>query len=1792
MSTNKIKIRGAKRTTIETVALRGEMKVVAEESSLVLDAIYDLGGDNRDVQQEIPIDIEGKILEFTFDDDNKTTWMCDAATLHELYPEVENGKRGGDDSFTIPLVIKNPVNERGIFGEIAAKVLKVFIKPVIGLGVKAIAKKLEDKRLNEKEEPNRSREGLNFLSRNFEFEKFNNSFSNKPFLLFIHGTNSDTKGAYADLAGCDVWKYIHDSYGKNVVAFEHRTLTESPLQNTLALVKQLPDGAELHIISHSRGGLIGDILSRYSRDKEDKLIGFSNTNIQLLKKEANRDSDIDCIKALNEIYKTKKISVKKFIRVACPAAGTKLASQRMDQLFNVLYNFLGGKANDVAVILKELIAETLKTKEDVTVLPGIEAMSPESPFIKILNDRAEEMEIPGSPLAVISGNGRLSASFKGLLVILGKLFYWQRNDLVVNTDSMYLGANRKGTIQYFFDEGKTVDHITYFKNNKTREAIIFALKTADGENIPGFSVVPQYEIPASDRGIVRGFEHGELEPYPNMPSGKRPIVVLLPGIMGSNLSRKEDKIWLAYLRSVFGGLNDLEYNADTTIAATSLIKTSYKRLAERLLQTYDVIIYPFDWRRQLNDCAKDFNNTIVNLLRLNQPIKIVGHSMGGVLVRDFIINHDDTWKLLNVSKGFRLLFLGSPLGGSFRIPAVLFGNDPIINSLNMLDRKHTKKELIGMFVNFPGILSLLPLTTGKNNTGANMDFAERDTWKKMREAFGDNDWPIPSEADLDIFKLYRDKIIATKDSIDYTNMVYIAGKDKYSACDYYNDDIPPRKELVFLYTGEGDQSVTWESGIPQKMIAADSVYYVNTTHGALAKEQDMFSGIEEILEKGFTTLLSKEKPLVRGEEKIFRMPQVYNFDLSERGIENAVFGITERNEQIINQVPLSVSISHGDLAYAAFPVLAGHFANDGILYAEKFIDILMNNTLSSRHTLGIYPGEIGTSAAMANNIEESDFPGAIIVGLGEPGNLTAQMLTQTVEQAISKYLLDMNNQPENGKDIGISALIIGCGYGGLSIEDSIKAIIDGVNNANSKVSDLYKTAIRLIQHIEFIELYEDRALNCMYALRKIESKENRQFNIRIGNKKLKTLFGSKKRLAIDATENWWRRVTIKSKKITTGSKEIPSLTFGISTGDAREEEKELFSSTALINLFIEQISTQDSWSACTAKTLFELMIPNGFKEQLKKKGSINWILEKETAAYPWELLQDNTTNAKPLCVNAGMIRQLSTKDYRVNIKRVAGDKALIIADPELNGFVSQLSGARKEGEIVTRLLQSNGYGRTSLINKTAAEIVQGLFCEEYKIIHLAGHGFFNPDAPQKSGMVIGNEIFLTAFDIEQMNTVPELVFINCCHLGKIDAAHEKYYSNKYKLAANLGTQLIQMGVKAVIAAGWAVNDSAAHEFATEFYTKMFAGCGFGDAVRDARGVVYEKYHNQNNTWGAYQCYGDPFYKLENRSFAKTNYNRQYVMAEEVMIDLDNLKNDLDAKNYSSAVTLEIIKNIKEAVKLAEIVDADIDETEALIYYELGEYRMSVEAFDQLKGVENASFSVSSLEKYCNVRCKKYVEDCKSDKEAPGTIKKIQEVIGELNILSKIKPTAARANLLGSAYKRIGFLSKKADDKLKAYEAATQAYRLAYEKAADKYALKNMLLIQCVYDFAISGTDKTVMLDAKAKKAMIENLQDNQKKLNPQYRNLDYWELVEDACIDFILLMLEKKKALDNENWKMLEKKYKRIWRKAGSKGKTKAEIENFEIVADALGISTDKHAAFLKNKINELKENLKKIIAD
>src|SRR5262245_797864 len=83
----------------------------------------------------------------------------------------------------------------------------------------------------------------------------------QTYLVFLHGTASSSAGSFGKLGGQQEWRTMQRLYGDRILAFNHPTLSLSPIHNAIELAKLLPANAKLHLVSHSRGGLVGELLS-------------------------------------------------------------------------------------------------------------------------------------------------------------------------------------------------------------------------------------------------------------------------------------------------------------------------------------------------------------------------------------------------------------------------------------------------------------------------------------------------------------------------------------------------------------------------------------------------------------------------------------------------------------------------------------------------------------------------------------------------------------------------------------------------------------------------------------------------------------------------------------------------------------------------------------------------------------------------------------------------------------------------------------------------------------------------------------------------------------------------------------------------------------------------------------------------------------------------------------------------------------------------------------------------------------------------------------------------------------------------------------------------------------------------------------------------------------------------------------------------------------------------------------------------------------------------------------------
>ncbi len=1751
-------------------------------------------------------------VELVFNDG--TTWFGDSNNLKEIFPELKLQSRSAADAPILPGSLASDDASRSLIGDIAMKIFRKFIKKKVQQGIRKVAASIEEKGL--KDADDKINEGLFTLSPNFKLSSFKapeiKTTNATPYLLFIHGTSSSAKGAFGELEGSKVWDDIVSHYGGNILAFEHRTLTVGPFKNVNDLIHSLPANSTFDIITHSRGGLVGDLLMRFCESES----GFMKESLQLLKNEG-RDEEVVWIEEACSIAAKKKIKVGRFVRVACTARGTTLLSERTDIFINTLINLINVSGKILAPIvggLKMLISETVDSKNSFKELPGLEAQRPGSTVIKVINTykNYDEKENPvgfQNRLAVISGNGKLSLSLNGVKIILTKFFFkWKENDLIVDTASMYQGAKRKEPVQYYLDHNPNTNHFNYFLNQTTRDALKQALFSS-GTGIPTFKEVQGENFDAAANRGVFGLENGKLAPV--KPTGKKPIVILLPGIMGSFLEQDKTALWINYLRFSTGGLIRLTVSDNDNIKATGVIKTAYSDLAAYLSADYDVLVFPFDWRRPMAKAGEALAKLIEDLKdEFNVTISLAGHSMGGLVIRDLIINHSSTWQLLNEQPNFRTLLLGTPWLGSYRIPHVLSGKDSIIKQLDMIDFAHNKTTLINMFSKFPGLLDLLPIHDSR-------DFGSQKVWEDFVSAAGLSTETIPPNL-LKDFTAYTKKMKASIDSIDYTNIVYVAGKDKETVKDYKIEN----GRLQFFSTAEGDQSVTWASGIPAKIDRNKSLYYTNASHGNLSKKEFLFSGIMEILKTGSTASheFSRQPLPVSEGERSFESKEKFEFETSEANIETGIlglgdlFGAEETNTPILN-----VSVCNGDLMFARYPVMIGHFAYDDIYNAEDVADAYLKKGLRYKHKLGLYPGPIGTSEYFPNPDDSNDFPGCVIVGLGLSETFNAYQLTLTIEKAASDYLLthckkDVAKQANNKKKkLGLSVLLIGAGYAGMAIESTCRSIMQGVINANQSIIALIGLQDLYISELEFIELYEDKSISSFTSINTLMQGNSDGMNLGWAEKPFRKNPGARKRLFTDVTNDWWQRLCVLSE-IDTGT--VPpstKLSFYSSTNNAREEKKQISANLKPLESIIEDISTNKQWMYDKARALFELLIPSYFKETIKRNAPILWVLDNYTAEFPWELLQTGSQTEKPLCISAPMIRQLAITDFEPGTP-IKSNNVIVIGDPNLDGFskARQLSGAAKEAREIHDLLNKPEYRAKInvgqlLVNANASQIFTDLYKQDYKIIHIAAHGFFDMNNGQNTGILVGKDkrkdepVFITPANISQLPGTPELVFINCCFLGKVNAYAEEYSAGRYKMAANIGTELIRKGVKAVVVAGWEVDDAAALAFAKEFYREMLSGSNFGNSVHRARKYVYDNFRH-TNTWGAFQCYGQPLFKLDINAWSKNEL--KFNIPQQAENKLENIISKSEVFFYKTEDLKIQLEETAKAIKDAKFDVPVLKQLEATAYIEMNDYDNAIRVFNELFKSEAADFKVTSLEKFQNITVKKAIitfmaapDDKKTDNDfITDTVKTIDICVNNIKSLLGIGETSERYSLIASANKRKAFVvSKKSDKKIaapemeKALKEAAEYYFSAYMNLNNSYSFCNWLSLKVFLGipkgewnepYKHKGGQKKVKFSEKIIKRITKELDEKNTKNFSQ----EFWDLAGATDVYLCKLLLESKN--EAAIIAQLHQAYERIWSKSGSVNKKISQKENIDLL---IHFAKNTGKKLIAARLEKLKKELDKL---
>jgi len=498
--------------------------------------------------------------------------------------------------------------------------------------------------------------------------------------------------------------------------------------------------------------------------------------------------------------------------------------------------------------------------------------------------------------------------------------------------------------------------------------------------------------------------------------------------------------------------------------------------------------------------------------------------------------------------------------------------------------------------------------------------------------------------------------------------------------------------------------------------------------------------------------------------------------------------------------------------------------------------------------------------------------------------------------------------------------------------------------------------------------------------------------------------------------------------------------------------------------------------------------------------------------------------------------------------------------------------------MVNELLEKNNYETTARINQPFKEIFKKLY-DEYKIIHIASHGVIEYGEDKKTGILLSDNIVLTAAEINQISSTPELVFINSCYMGAVSSDREKHFRNKYKLAANVGTQFIENGVKAVVVAGWAVNDAAAKRFAQIFYEKMLEGEIFAEAVKAARMACFKDYPN-TNTWGAYQCYGDQFYQLRKKRRTKDE-EHGYILEKEILIDLEKFIDQTKSSSRNKVDLLTKLQNISKAIDKSPLRNGTISELEVKAYFELDQYDVVLSKLDELFLQNDAIYSVKALELWCisKVRSLKQLDPIKNKKKIEQGL---NDTIKRMNQLINLGDTSERNNIMGGVYKRLSNFVNASKRKT-AIKKCAHHYKMGYELSQQKdeiYPLTGWIIAELI------GGDKKGIeamnkhLDADA----LQFLQKLSAELNDNISDHDeFWDMIKPVNLKQaeLLFYLEEETDKRNETQSKNKKRkqlvieikslYADSWKRGGGAIRHKSgEIEQMQFIIKSLEVLESK----------------------
>jgi CHAT domain-containing protein len=159
---------------------------------------------------------------------------------------------------------------------------------------------------------------------------------------------------------------------------------------------------------------------------------------------------------------------------------------------------------------------------------------------------------------------------------------------------------------------------------------------------------------------------------------------------------------------------------------------------------------------------------------------------------------------------------------------------------------------------------------------------------------------------------------------------------------------------------------------------------------------------------------------------------------------------------------------------------------------------------------------------------------------------------------------------------------------------------------------------------------------------------------------------------------------------------------------------------------------------------------------------------------------------------------------------------------------------------------------------------------EFKIVHLAVHGFADPKFPERSGLVLGvdpssrDDGLLQVREITRLHFNAELVTLSACDSG-VGKLHGE------EGITNVAEAFLASGAKSVVASLWSADDTYTLALMEGFYAHIARGEDSSTALRQAKLDLLSEHGRQvlPYYWAAFVLMGDGSSAIPGRAMTRS-----------------------------------------------------------------------------------------------------------------------------------------------------------------------------------------------------------------------------------------------------------------------------------------------------------------------------------